>query len=43
MQRDTASNVTSAPFKLKFDAIRKYLSVLKARPTARAADFSKER
>jgi len=43
MQGGTPSNLNSAPFKLKFDAIRKYLSVLKKRPPARAADFSKER
>jgi hypothetical protein len=43
MQRDTPSNVNCAPFKLKFDATREYLSVLKKRPAARAADFSTER
>jgi hypothetical protein len=43
MQGDAPSNVNSAPFKAKFDKIRKYLSVLKRRPTARAADLSKER
>jgi hypothetical protein len=38
-QGGTPSNVNSAPFKLKFDAIRKYLSVPKEPPTARAGRF----